>query len=580
MFRKKPNKWITAAVIFSWAGAFLETESYFSVYFLLALLDIAACFADRREFGNERGGEGTLSGWQNGLILVLSVLFSVAVTAANYSLFTKTEDWNGAFSPLLMIYSGVVTLLGVCAAWEGLHYLALKTVHISGKALSDPRRTFLLCFGASLIVNSAVLFICYYPGIITRDSVQQITQIFSGQFTNHHPYFHTQMISLFLKLGVSLFGDISSGAALYSMTQIVIMALCFGYAAATVAEMGMPRWAVLAGSAYFVLMPFHIWFSITMWKDILFSGFVLVFVTALFRHLDRIGSHGKRDTVLAAVSCFGVCIMRGNGWPAIAAATLIFALLFFRREKGFTLLLLAMIAVSFVMNHSVLDALGVKPTESVESLSVPLQQVARAVVDHEDIAPDEIELIEKVIGIDYIREHYRAGHADSIKGYITDYTIDYFNEHIEEYKALYLRMLREYPLSFIRSWIDQTKGYWNGGYEYWRWSEVSVDTHGIEQHCRSGLIKSLFYWYSRGFSAFPLLQPLLSIGLNTWLVCSAAMLALIRKNREAFFITLPVLAILGTLLVATPVYAEFRYAYPMFCAMPVLLTAVFYEKRV
>lgn len=579
MLRRKPDKWIMAAVIFSWAAAFIKTDSYFAVYFLIALLDIAACFADRRQYGERSGGR--LPPWQNALVAAASVLFSLAVSASNYQLFVQNGSERTAYSLIMLVYYVAVTLFGVCAAWEGLHYLALKAADIrfgSCRRVS-PRRTFWLCFGASLLVNSAVLILCYYPGLTSVDSINQIGQALSGQYSNHHPYYHTLFLRLMLNIGMTLFGNINVGVFLYSLAQIIIMALCFGYAAATVAEMGMPKWAVLATAAYFVLMPFNIWFSFTVWKDILFSGFTLVFVTSVFRRLNRLGSHSTADAILAAASCLGVCILRGNGWFAMSPTVVIFALLFFKREKALAFSLAAVLALSFVMNHQVLDALGVRPTESVELLSIPIQQVARAVVDNDDLAPDETELIEKVIGIEYIREKYRPGLADPMKFYIADNNLTYFDEHTDEYKALYLRVLREYPGSCIKAWIDQTKGYWNGGYEYWRWCQA-IESLGIEQNCRSELIKTLFLWYSWAFSAFPLLQPLLSIGLFTWLVCTAAVLALIRKNREAFFIALPVLAIIGTLFIATPVYAEFRYAYPMFCAAPLLLTAVFYKKRV
>ncbi len=558
----------------------METYSYFSVYLLMALLDIAACFADRREYGNERSGEKLLP-WQHALVTAAAVLFSVAVTAANYGLFTKSEAENPLYSPLMLVYAGVVTALGVCAAREGLHYLALKALSARGncRGCTGPVKVFWLCFAASLIVNAAVLFICYYPGVLSIDSIDQVSQILAGSYTNHHPYYHTQTIRLFLDMGMAIFGNINAGAALYSMAQIIVMALCFGYAAATVEEMGMPKWAVLATAAYFVLMPYNIRLGITMWKDIPFSLSVLAFITAAFRYLCRIGSRPRADVVIAAVSGLGICIMRGNGWLAFGASAAVFALLFLRREKGFALLLAAVLVVSFVMNHQVMDILGVKPTETVESLSVPIQQVARAVKDNE-IGADEAELIGKIIDIEFIREYYDPGLADPVKFRIHEQGGEYLSEHMADYKSLYLRMAGEYPGSYIKAWIDETRGYWNGGYEYWRWYDRSIDGFGIEQSCRSEAIKTLLLWYCRAFSALPLLQPLLSIGLYTWITCTAALMAIIRKNREAFFVTMPVLAIIGTLLVATPVYAEFRYAYPMFCAMPVVVTAVFYEKRV
>ena len=50
--------------------------------------------------------------------------------------------------------------------------------------------------------------------------------------------------------------------------------------------------------------------------------------------------------------------------------------------------------------------------------------------------------------------------------------------------------------------------------------------------------------------------------------------ALMRKNKEVLFAIVPFLAVLSTLLIATPV-TEYRYVYSFFCGFPFLLAIVF-----
>ena len=45
------------------------------------------------------------------------------------------------------------------------------------------------------------------------------------------------------------------------------------------------------------------------------------------------------------------------------------------------------------------------------------------------------------------------------------------------------------------------------------------------------------------------------------------------KKREEFLLTVPVMVLLAGLWLGTPVFAEFRYAYPMFLSAPVILGA-------
>ena len=61
-----------------------------------------------------------------------------------------------------------------------------------------------------------------------------------------------------------------------------------------------------------------------------------------------------------------------------------------------------------------------------------------------------------------------------------------------------------------------------------------------------------------------------SLGMNTWLLLFALACTLYRGRRAIAFA--PCVMLLGSLLLATPVYNEFRYAYGVFVALPVLFS--------
>ena len=68
-----------------------------------------------------------------------------------------------------------------------------------------------------------------------------------------------------------------------------------------------------------------------------------------------------------------------------------------------------------------------------------------------------------------------------------------------------------------------------------------------------------------------MLKLTLSIGAGTWIFLTALYLGLLKRDPVTIFLPIPVLAVIATLLIATPVYAEFRYAYSLFCVLPFLL---------
>ena len=67
-----------------------------------------------------------------------------------------------------------------------------------------------------------------------------------------------------------------------------------------------------------------------------------------------------------------------------------------------------------------------------------------------------------------------------------------------------------------------------------------------------------------------MLQPLYSIGLQIWIVIACCLLNVLKK-REEFLLTIPMLVLVIGLWLGSPVYAEFRYAYPVFLTVPVIV---------
>lgn len=55
---------------------------------------------------------------------------------------------------------------------------------------------FLIPFLTLSILYIILLFACKYPGNLTPDSISQISQLMTGNYSNHHPFYHTMIIKL------------------------------------------------------------------------------------------------------------------------------------------------------------------------------------------------------------------------------------------------------------------------------------------------------------------------------------------------------------------------------------------------
>lgn len=126
---------------------------------------------------------------------------------------------------------------------------------------------------------------------MTPDSINQYAQVIGAyQLSNHHSIVHTALIGLFYKIGLSITQDIHTGLALYTIAQMVFMALSAGYVVRTLQKADVITPVVLLTIGFYALMPYNGVYAVTIWKDIPFAGCVTIFAAALMRFLLRVAS--------------------------------------------------------------------------------------------------------------------------------------------------------------------------------------------------------------------------------------------------------------------------------------------------
>ena len=593
---KKHKKQIIAQCIlgYIWITYLKDTDSYYSIYLLIAFLGSLAMWDNYR---HERG----LSFWKEKIPFAFAVMFSMAVFAADYGISLKTNYIKNApfLFPVLykLLYFMAIISGGVFLMFHLLVWITAKQEHFQW-AQYDDRKKSCQIFGISLLcIVGVYLFLflsCYYPGNLSPDSMNQIRQCLMGQFTNHHPVFHTFLINACIKMGMVLNGNIEAGVVLYLLFQILVMGSIFSYTVLTLYQMKLRRYLMIAVLVYYAAFPLHVMYSFTMWKDVLFGGSVLLFTVAYGRILFGIGRKHWNFMCLV-IGGIGMCLLRSNGWAAFLLTVLAYGVLSIKDRiqrcgsenanhsdrNGVLICLLGILALSSLMKFPLLDALHIPGPNIYESLSIPAQQVARTIRDCDDLTEKQEALLEKIVDVEAVPETYKNYISDSIKGLLRK-TDDgsYLKKHRWDYLKLYLEVGAAHPKKYLEAWIDQTKGYWNGGYAYWRWSDTIVSNDfGLERKVGSKAVRKLFRDYMWLFENVPLFQPLVGIGLHVWLVCLVGFINLVRRERGKLFLTIPVLAVVVTLLIAAPVYAECRYAYAVFCVIPFLGAAAFYERN-
>lgn len=282
--------------------------------------------------------------------------------------------------------------------------------------------------------------------------------------------------------------------------------------------------------------------------------------------------------VIFTLGAVGFSLMRTNGWYAFLVVTLIMLFLLRKHYKKLLVLMSAVLILCWILINPVLALMNVGETDLMEAFGIPFQQIARVIAEERALTDEETALLSEAFSLDDVKELYTPGTVDPIK--FQTFRHDnraYVEAHLGEYIKLYLTLGLRYPGEYLKAWIEETKGYWNGGYEYWIYTTgVEENDYGIVWSGGSNIISRLFGALFRYLEKPEILQPLYSIGLHVWIVIACCLINVLKKKKE-FLLTIPLLVLVVGLWLGTPVYAEFRYAYPVFTAVPVILSATLFD---
>lgn len=564
-------------IIYYWMSLLLDTDSCYTVYLLSGIAGILCCCINWKQKRYPEKKQERL------LTILFSFVLSLSVILANYMMFTNDagSSWMQRFFSSIGMCLGGMVLFGhifICLAGclRNFSFPREEDQNLSPVAL------FAIISGSIIIPDLLILFLSEYPGCLTFDSFSQISQALSGQYSNHHPFYHTMVIKFFVEAGYTLWGNINAAVATYSVFQIVFMAVCFSFRLVTLYQAGIRIKYIVFGALFYICMPFHIIYSFTVWKDVMFGGFVLLFTASVFRVFANVGRHGLLNYLYLTGGGLGMCLFRSNGWFACLLTFIGFIVLFGKKYLKICFTFIFVLVISFVLQFPVLAALNVSQPDTIESLSIPAQQIARVVTDCDDLNESQRDLLNEIVAVDKIPITYQSYISDPIKNLVRERdNQDYLLEHKREFIGLYIDLGLKHPTKYVEAWIDQTKGFWHGGYRYWVWFQnVQENKLGISREVKSEKVHLLLSRYLESYNRSNMLVIFLCIGFYVWggvgIVCY---ISLLRRDRIALFLTFPVIAVILTLLIATPVYAEFRYAYSIFCTIPFLIFMPFTEKR-
>lgn len=551
--------------------------------------------------------------------LAVSLFFTLLFLLAESSSLTEGLD-----SRLFRLM--ILTVCGIGFFFLIYGFLSLLLILAVPYTLTENSRQVkhipLFCFFACLL-GWFPYFLYEYPAIMTPDSINQLEQVLAMiPYSNHHPWVHTMIIKVFYSIGFFLTGNQNAALAFFTVFQMCFMAVCAAWLVVTLQKLGVKNAICYFIAAFYALVPYHAVFVVTVWKDVMFSGVVLLFTTALTRlfffvftadaysddnpslagngfqeHSNDLmddskhkqmrsggfADNFKHELILSctvyALSGIMMCLLRSNGWYAFLFS-LPFLLYAFRRCLKIMLPLhLAILAAALLVKIPVMNAFHVTQPDFIESICIPLQQTARVLYEEKELTPEQWESVHKVMDTTYIKELYAPGFADNMKELVRAGHPAYLTEHKGEYFRLWLSLGLRYPGAYLRAYIDQTIGYWypDVSYTVGDIDGIIANETGIASQPLIGgpfVVKAKEILLKLG-DMLPLYGLLFSMGAMFWALIGCIAIIFAQKQYRRSILFLPGLAVILTLLVATPVSSEFRYAYSLAYALPLYLLLPF-----
>lgn len=516
---------------------------------------------------------------RNIVVIILAVILAFCQSCG--SLLDKDNSLMNNVLPALVIF--LQTLI--------ISYVIITIVYnfidkVLGKINSEKKTrevSVVKDFGIPLcifVIAYIPFFLSNFPGILSYDSIDQLSQAIGLYgLNNHHPVTHTLIIKLFVKVG-SFIKNESFGVALFSLFQMSALSATFAYVIYYMRKKAFNKYFILLVLLFYAFYPVHGFYSVTMWKDIPFAicmTFLIIGLIELISNKDAFFS-SKRKMIIFSIILLLTMLFRNNGLYVVLMLFMVLAIVYRKNILKMLAVFLIPLMIYFVYTGPVFNVLGVKKGSIVEALSVPLQQMARiSKYCSDELTQEEKDEIYLYIPVDNLGELYNPRLSDPVK---SKADADYISDNKIEFVKSYFKFAFKYPKETIDALLYNSYGYYYPEASNWIvMTGVSSNNQDVPVH-DSSRVKLL---YVKAMNLIirldiPIVDLVFSIGFNMWIIFALIAYLVDKKMYNNVLVFIPILGVWLTVL-ASPVYCEYRYIYSLFTSIPVLISTVFIRRN-
>lgn len=510
-------------------------------------------------------------------IILLSALFSFLTVYGRIIYNFQTDAVTSSFSELFS-FKSLVYIIG----FFNIFYILLTIFFPKlcefkmkdGTQLINKKCVIFIISFLIIFLAWIPYFLTLYPGVLSPDSFSEIKTILNNfsSISDHHPVLHILFISIPFNIGRWLFNDINSAVALVSVTQMIIMASIFSYLIVFLHSRRVNKCILTLIMMFYAFFPMHGYYSVTMWKDIIFSGILVLVTIQTFKISELVSQNVLTFKQLIPFIIISIlCVFFRNNAIYMYMFLFIMTMLILKKYlKQFIIAFLIIFGVYFFVKGPIFNYYSVSKSGSAEYIGIPLQQIGRMAYKQVDFTDEELVLLNKLMPVESIAKSYNPKTSDDIK-FNSDYNANEFDKNKLKYFKLWLQLVIKHPSIAVEAYATSTLGYWYPGVEYWSvLNYVSENEFNIysDPKCNNFVSKIIKEFEKK---TIPILNIEWSIGLCFWTILVFSIITFRKRGKQYLYPYIPIMGIWITMMVASPVYSEFRYVYGAFTCFPLLL---------
>jgi Family of unknown function (DUF6020) len=419
----------------------------------------------------------------------------------------------------------------------------------------------IVLYSVSIILVWLIYLIAYYPAIMSSDSLSQWNQSIKNSYWDGHPVIHT----LFVKLIISIY---HSPAAI-ALLQIMITAIIIGFALYSFEKYEVKQIYLLLTTLFFIVVPTFGFMSIILWKDILFSAFLLLYTIIIINIVYTKGEYllSSRNRVFIIFISSIICLFRHNGLIIFIGTNMILLLWYKVKLKDNLIILISTLIIYFLIKGPFYNYLNVSRDTSNEALAIPTQQIAYVIKSNGNVEESEAVYFNSILPLEEWKKSYNMFSVDPIKMH-KNFNKEIIIKDVGKFLRTWISVVRKNPGLCYKAYINQINIIWNYNsvvnIAHMRIIENDLGLKNVVLNEKiSNLVKELFNKTTGTKLAWILWKPATYMYLSILFIVIAAL----RYEKSMIIIIAPMILNIFTYLIAIPA-PEFRYFYSNLLIFP------------